>query len=79
MESLDGPSLDVSVTFFFLTRIMRMEHLLYLLLLHSICHLFIWWDWQTWTVERQKKTNKGFIVQYVDVFIEFRCVLNYDE
>lgn len=42
---------------------MRMEHLLYLLLLHSICHRFIRWDWQTWTMERQK--NKGFIVQYV--------------
>lgn len=49
---------------------MRMEHLLYLLLLHSICHLFIGWDWQTWTMERQK--NKGFIVQYVRLQLSFR-------
>lgn len=34
---------------------MRMEHLLYLFLLHSICHLVIGWDWQTWTIWKDKK------------------------
>lgn len=42
---------------------MRMEHLLYLLLLNSVCHLLHWVGMTNLNYGKTK--NKGFIVQYV--------------
>lgn len=42
---------------------MRMEHLLYLLLLHSVCHLLQWVGMTNLNYGKAKKL-KSFIVQY---------------
>lgn len=48
-----------------------MEHLLYLLLLNSVCHLLHWVGMTN--LKYGKTKNKGFIVQYVP--LQFRVII----